>query len=115
MSNSAAIAFLQDLIRIPSVGQQEEAVADRIWEFVEASGTAQYFHKQIVPYATGRENIILDLGTDDTLPLLGVSGHMDVVKAGDEKAWQYPPFAAEIHDGVLYGRGASDMKSGLAA
>lgn len=115
MSDATAVALLQDLIRIPSVGGREEAVADRIWEFVEASGKAQYFHKQEVAYGEGRENLVLDVIGDTDAPLLGVSGHMDVVKAGNEKAWTHPPFGAEIHDGILYGRGASDMKAGLAA
>lgn len=42
------------------------------------------------------------------------AGHTDVVPAGDESAWSKPPFAAEIHDGVLYGRGAVDMKGAIA-
>ncbi len=43
------------------------------------------------------------------------NGHLDVVPAGDERLWRCPPFAAEIHDGVLFGRGISDMKGGAAA
>lgn len=43
------------------------------------------------------------------------AGHTDVVPPGDVQAWRHPPFAAEIVDGVLYGRGAADMKSGIAA
>lgn len=45
----------------------------------------------------------------------GFNGHTDVVPVGDAGAWKYPPFGAEIVDGVLYGRGATDMKSGVAA
>jgi succinyl-diaminopimelate desuccinylase len=43
------------------------------------------------------------------------AGHTDVVPPGDERAWRHAPFAAEIEDGLLYGRGAADMKSGIAA
>src|SRR5690349_19062835 len=42
-------------------------------------------------------------------------GHTDVVTPGDIAAWQHPPFAADIEDGLIYGRGAADMKSGIAA
>jgi succinyl-diaminopimelate desuccinylase len=45
----------------------------------------------------------------------GFNGHTDVVPLGDEAAWTMPPFGAEIEDGFLYGRGSTDMKSGVAA
>ncbi|MGH2066414.1 ArgE/DapE family deacylase, partial [Aerococcus sp. L_4] len=47
--------------------------------------------------------------------ILAVSGHMDVVDAGNPDLWTYPPYGAEIHDGVMYGRGTTDMKAGLTA
>ena len=47
--------------------------------------------------------------------MLGFNGHTDVVPPGDPAAWTHHPFAAEIDDGPLYGRGAADMKSGVAA
>lgn len=48
-------------------------------------------------------------------PLLAFAGHTDVVPTGDAQQWQYPPFCANIIDGMLYGRGAADMKGSLAA
>ena len=48
-------------------------------------------------------------------PLLAFAGHTDVVPPGDPEAWSSPPFAPEIRDGMLYGRGAADMKGSLAA
>jgi len=48
-------------------------------------------------------------------PLFCFAGHTDVVPAGPHEKWQYPPFSAEVVDGVLYGRGAADMKGSLAA
>lgn len=51
----------------------------------------------------------------DTHPIFVFAGHTDVVPAGDEKAWNTPPFTATEKDGYLFGRGAADMKSGLAA
>lgn len=48
-------------------------------------------------------------------PVLGFNGHTDVVPPGDPADWSYPPFSAEIADGQIWGRGATDMKSGVAA
>lgn len=48
-------------------------------------------------------------------PLFVFAGHTDVVPTGPETKWTHPPFAAEIHDGMLYGRGAADMKGSIAA
>src|SRR4029077_4211687 len=47
-------------------------------------------------------------------PHLCFAGHTDVVNAGDEAAWSHPPFAGVIDNGILYGRGAVDMKGGIA-
>jgi succinyl-diaminopimelate desuccinylase len=51
----------------------------------------------------------------DRGPIFCFAGHTDVVPTGDETAWRYPPFSAEIHDEVLYGRGTADMKGSIAA
>jgi len=59
------------------------------------------------------QNIFARLGTQG--PHLCFLGHTDVVPAGREEEWSHPPFAAEIADGKLYGRGSADMKSGIAA
>ncbi|MBT1022898.1 M20/M25/M40 family metallo-hydrolase, partial [Enterococcus faecium] len=70
---------------------------------------------EIVSYRDGRDNLIARYQKGQSGKVLGLSGHMDVVAAGDESSWTYAPFAAEIHGNRLYGRGATDMKSGLAA
>lgn len=54
-------------------------------------------------------------GGDDAMPKLLFAGHVDVVPPGDIDKWQSHPFAAEERDGYLFGRGAADMKSGVAA
>ncbi|MEN8219429.1 MAG: succinyl-diaminopimelate desuccinylase [Pseudomonadota bacterium] len=51
----------------------------------------------------------------DAAPLFVFAGHTDVVPTGPENHWQFPPFTATLHDGLLYGRGAADMKGSLAA
>ena len=58
------------------------------------------------------DNLYARIGT--TGPNLCFAGHTDVVPVGDEAAWTHPPFGAEIHDGVLFGRGAVDMKAAIA-
>ncbi|GAB4352531.1 MAG: succinyl-diaminopimelate desuccinylase [Oricola sp.] len=58
------------------------------------------------------ENLHARLGSKR--PHLMFAGHTDVVPAGDEAAWSHPPFSAEIADGMMYGRGAVDMKGGIA-
>ena len=58
------------------------------------------------------QNLYARLGTG--APHLCFAGHTDVVPVGEESRWSRPPFGAEIADGVLYGRGAADMKGGVA-
>ncbi len=112
VENTEKIAILQKLIQIKSVNGNEAAVARYI-----ASLFAPYEHRakvEAVTYAPDRDNLVVTIG-DPEGRQLGFSGHEDVVDPGDISAWHHDPFAGEIVDGNLYGRGASDMKSGLAA
>lgn len=61
----------------------------------------------------GVENLFARWG--DAAPVFAFNGHVDVVPPGDEALWTHPPFAGEVADGALWGRGAVDMKSGVAA
>jgi len=63
----------------------------------------------------GVSNLFARWGDKGHARTFGFNGHTDVVPLGDEAAWTMPPFGAEIKDGFLYGRGATDMKSGVAA
>lgn len=112
MEAAARVKLLQDLIQIPSVNGQEAVVADYL-----AAQFAPHEAANItrVTYAPGRDNLVVTIGDQTAPQQLGLSGHLDVVAPGDETAWRHPPFAGMTENGRLYGRGASDMKSGLAA
>jgi len=70
------------------------------------------FHIEMMPFGDVK-NFYAKRGTSG--PNLCFAGHTDVVPTGPEKEWKVPPFAPEIIDGILYGRGAADMKGSLAA
>jgi succinyl-diaminopimelate desuccinylase len=63
----------------------------------------------------GIRNLFARWGSKGNGKSFGFNGHTDVVPIGNEKDWSRPPFGAEIHDGIMYGRGTTDMKSGVAA
>lgn len=69
-----------------------------------------YLHR----FAEKRANLVVRIGPQGQAGLL-LSGHIDVVPAGDPSLWKSPPFDPRIQDGKLYGRGASDMKAAVAA
>lgn len=100
-------AFLQELVRIPSPSGQEGAVAERLAAEMKAAGLEDV-HTDKAGSVVGR------LGTGQR-PILVYNGHMDNVGPGNRNAWRHDPFGAVIEDGVLYGRGACDMKGALAA
>ena len=111
------VALTRDLVLIPSVvrpgepGANEAVVAAHVERWMRAQG----FDVEIQRVAPDRPNVLGVLGASGTGPTLLLEGHTDVVTEGDPAAWSHPPFAAELVDGKIYGRGAADMKSGLAA
>ncbi|MCU1504500.1 MAG: acetylornithine deacetylase, partial [Ilumatobacteraceae bacterium] len=112
----ALIDLVQRLVRVPSVhdpdrGLNEEPVAELVAEQMRAFGWSPTFDL----VAPGRPNVIAVLDGDRPGPTLMFEGHTDVVTEGDPARWTVDPFGAEIIDGKLWGRGAADMKSGLAA
>lgn len=104
------ISLLQDMIRCPSVTPKEAGVLGVLEKALIPMG----FVCERLIYGEGEErveNLFAKKGTGR--PHFCFAGHVDVVPVGGE--WTHPPFGAEIEDGRLYGRGAMDMKSGVAA
>ena len=127
-SKGAIIEFLQKLVSIPSVTGAEWEIQNFMAAKLKGMGLKVDMwepdqeelkkHPAYVPVEEKyekRPNVVgLYKGTGGGRSLL-LNGHVDVIPAGPPASWQYGPYAAEIHDNRLYGRGASDMKSGLAA
>jgi putative selenium metabolism hydrolase len=103
----AMAGFLQDLVRIPSLSTQEEAVAKRLADEMRHVGFEDVWTDRI-------GNVIGHIGPGSG-PKLVLNGHMDTVDVGGPTQWPTPPYEGVIRDGILYGRGACDMKGGLAA
>lgn len=103
-----AVELAQALIRRPSVTPADEGAMDTLQRQLESLG----FNCRRMKFGE-IENLYARRGT--ARPNLCFAGHTDVVPVGDDAAWTAGPFEAEIKDGVLYGRGAVDMKSAIAA
>lgn len=111
MKNQKKIEILQKIIQIKSVNDNESEVADYISSLFSRFPETNI---QKVTYAPNRDNLVITIGKNQG-PMLGLTGHMDVVAPGNLEDWKYDPFSATIADNKVYGRGATDMKSGLAA
>jgi succinyl-diaminopimelate desuccinylase len=105
------VHLTQELVRIPSYfpGPGEQPVVDFLEPYLKARG----FTTTVQEVAPGRPNLIADLGQGPGGLIL--EGHTDVVTHGNPEQWTMPPYEARIVGGKIYGRGACDMKGGLAA
>lgn len=101
------IDILADIIAMKSVNDGEHEVALYIKDLLGQYG----IESEIIPVEENRSNLIASVGSGS--PVIGLSGHMDVVSAGNEAAWTSDPFVLAERDGKLYGRGTNDMKAGL--
>lgn len=109
MNKEERTQVLADLVKINSVNGNELAVANYLHDLFARYGITA----TVWPFDGQRANLTAEIGVGE--PILGITGHMDTVALGDEDRWDYPPLAATIVGDRLYGRGAADMKSGLAA
>ncbi|HYD28548.1 succinyl-diaminopimelate desuccinylase [Brevundimonas sp.] len=102
------VELTRDLIRRPSVTPADEGAMDILERLLTGLG----FHCRRLRFEN-IENLYARRGAAS--PNLCFAGHTDVVPTGAAEAWSAAPFEAEVRDGVLYGRGAVDMKGGIAA
>ncbi|MDQ3468768.1 MAG: M20/M25/M40 family metallo-hydrolase, partial [Actinomycetota bacterium] len=116
IDHDALVEFTRQLVRIPSVydparGLNEEPAAELVIEQMRAFG----WQPEVDVVAPGRPNVIATVDGGQPGPTLMFEGHLDVVTEGDPGEWSHDPFGAELEAGRIWGRGAADMKSGVAA
>lgn len=107
LSFEQAIQFAAELIRIPSLPGEEQAVAWRVAEEMRALGFDEI--------STDRAgNVVGRIAGTEGAPSVMLSSHMDVVDVGDQDGWEHPPYGGVVAGGYLHGRGAMDLKGPLA-
>ena len=106
------VAIARNLIRCPSVTPAEGGALAYLEGTLSGAGFAVNRVTFGEPGAADVENLYARIGSGR--PHLVLAGHTDVVSPGEAGAWTHPPFAAEIADGTLFGRGAVDMKGAIA-
>lgn len=107
-----AIAIAQALVRCPSVTPQEGGALDYLGRLLAQAGFTCRRLPFSEPGTPDVDNLFARIG--EGAPHLCFAGHTDVVPPGDAARWTHPPFAGEIADGFLWGRGAVDMKGDIA-
>ena len=100
------IRFMQDIIRIPSLSSEEGAVIQRIRDEMLR---LDYDEVTVDPMG----NLLGRIGSGPRV--IALDGHVDTVDVGDPSLWDRDPHSGDIEDGILYGRGTSDMKGGVAS
>lgn len=113
MSPVDPIALARALIRRPSVTPADAGALDVLEDALKSLGFVCTRLRFEAPGTAPVDNLYARRGA--ARPNFCFAGHTDVVPPGRESAWRFPPFAAEIADGALWGRGAADMKGAIAA
>ena len=107
-----AVSITRALVRCPSVTPADAGALGILETILKAAGFEVHRVTFSEPGTADIDNLYARLGT--TAPHITFAGHTDVVPAGDEAAWTHGAFSGEVRDGYLYGRGAVDMKGGIA-
>jgi len=106
------VAIARDLVRCRSITPEEGGALAYLQELLAKAGFAVHRQTFAEPGTAPVENLYARIGGKN--PNLVFAGHTDVVPPGDEAMWRHPPFAGEVAGEKLYGRGAADMKGGIA-
>ncbi|EOD7651452.1 ArgE/DapE family deacylase [Staphylococcus aureus] len=108
-SEKEKIQLLADIVELQTENNNEIDVCNYLTDLFDKYD----IKSEILKVNEHRANIVAEIGNGS--PILALSGHMDVVDAGNRDNWSYPPFQLTEKDGKLYGRGTTDMKGGLMA
>lgn len=112
-NSSVALDLCRALIRCPSVTPADAGALATLENFLKAAGFATHRLRFSEAGTPDVDNLYARIGGGG--PYLVFAGHTDVVPPGDRALWRFDPFAAEIADAKVFGRGASDMKGAVAA
>src|SRR5215831_7689996 len=107
-----ALSIARDLIRCPSVTPADAGALDVLENVLKRAGFEVHRVTFSEPGTADIDNLYARIG--NAAPHITFAGHTDVVPAGDESAWSHGAFSGEVKEGFLYGRGAVDMKGGIA-
>jgi succinyl-diaminopimelate desuccinylase len=107
-----AVSIARDLIRCPSVTPADAGALGVLENILKAADFDVHRVTFSEPGTADIDNLYARIGS--AAPHISFAGHTDVVPAGDENAWSHGAFSGEVKDGLLYGRGAVDMKGGIA-
>jgi succinyl-diaminopimelate desuccinylase len=107
-----ALSIARDLVRCPSVTPADAGALGVLESVLKPAGFEVHRVTFSEPGIADVDNLYARIG--NSAPHLTFAGHTDVVPAGDEAAWTHGAFSGEVKDGFLYGRGAVDMKGGIA-
>jgi succinyl-diaminopimelate desuccinylase len=107
-----ALSIARDLLRCPSVTPADAGALGVLETLLKGAGFEVHRVTFSEPGAADIDNLYARIGSG--APHLTFAGHTDVVPPGDESAWTHGAFSGEVRDGLLYGRGAVDMKGGIA-
>ncbi len=116
VDHAALLEFTRDLVRIRSVNDPDAGTTESEAALLVADRMRSWgWHPEVTEVEPGRLNVVAVLAGSAPGPTLLFEGHTDVVTEGEPGDWTHDPFGAEVVGGRLFGRGAADMKGGLAA